>query len=140
MDIYFIQHQTMVCKGNVVNRTWQSINKEGNQKKKRFRSIPLKAFFCLELVKWFCVLSTFYNQNINFFVYNAYNNITLMELIKLIFYFNHFSLESNQFIRNMIKQIWNWVFATNSNFLIPISLQPDGVGLWYFKLTLFYLT
>ena len=28
----------------------------------------------------------------------------------------------------------NWVFATNSNFLIPKSLQPDGVILWYFKL------
>ena len=34
----------------------------------------------------------------------------------------------------------NWVFATNSNLLIPISLQPDGVGLYYFKLTLFDLT
>ena len=21
----------------------------------------------------------------------------------------------------------NWVFATNSNFLIPLALQPDGV-------------
>ena len=26
----------------------------------------------------------------------------------------------------------NWVFATNSNILIPISLQPDGVNLKYF--------
>ena len=34
----------------------------------------------------------------------------------------------------------NWVFATNSNFLIPISLQPGGVGLWHFKLRLFDLT
>ena len=33
----------------------------------------------------------------------------------------------------------NWVLATNSNFLIPISLQPDGVNLWYFKLGLFDL-
>ena len=30
----------------------------------------------------------------------------------------------------------NWVFATNSNLLIPISLQADGANLWYFKLIL----
>ena len=28
----------------------------------------------------------------------------------------------------------NWVFATNSNFLIHLSLQPDVVNLCYFKL------
>ena len=33
----------------------------------------------------------------------------------------------------------NWVFATNSVFVNPISLQPNGVSLWYFKLTLFDL-
>ena len=33
----------------------------------------------------------------------------------------------------------NWVFATNLNFLTPISLQPDGVSLWYFKIRLFDL-
>ena len=37
--------------------------------------------------------------------------------------------ENNQPLRN-------WVFATNSIFVIPISLQPDDVNLWYFKLTL----
>ena len=31
----------------------------------------------------------------------------------------------------------NWVFATNLNFLIPISLQFDKVHIWYFKLILF---
>ena len=31
----------------------------------------------------------------------------------------------------------NWVFTTNSNFLIPISFQPDVITLWYFKLRLF---
>ena len=25
----------------------------------------------------------------------------------------------------------NWVFAVNSNFLFPISLQPDSVNLWF---------
>ena len=34
----------------------------------------------------------------------------------------------------------NWVFATNSNFLIPISLQSFGVNLWYWKLKLYNLT
>ena len=33
----------------------------------------------------------------------------------------------------------NWVFATNSVFVKPISLQPDDVNLWHFKLTLFDL-
>ena len=31
----------------------------------------------------------------------------------------------------------NWVFATNSNFLIPISWQPDGENPWYFILRIF---
>ncbi len=34
----------------------------------------------------------------------------------------------------------NWVFATKSNILKPISLQPDGVNLWHFKLRLFDIT
>ena len=34
----------------------------------------------------------------------------------------------------------NWVFATNSNFLIPISFQPYSVNLWYFKFRFFYPT
>ena len=31
----------------------------------------------------------------------------------------------------------NWVFATNPNFIIPISQQPDEAYLSYFKLILF---
>ncbi len=31
----------------------------------------------------------------------------------------------------------NWVFATNSNRLIPISFLSDDVNLWYFNLWLF---
>ena len=34
----------------------------------------------------------------------------------------------------------NWVFDTNSNFLITISLHSDCIHLWYFILILFYLT
>jgi len=33
----------------------------------------------------------------------------------------------------------NWVLVLNSNFLISIFLQPNGVNLWYFKLRLFEL-
>ena len=36
--------------------------------------------------------------------------------------------------------MWVWGFVTNSNFRIPISLQPAGVDVWYFKLSLFDLT
>jgi len=32
----------------------------------------------------------------------------------------------------------NWVFATNSEFLIPISLEPNVVNLWYFKLIIIW--
>ena len=32
------------------------------------------------------------------------------------------------------------IFATNLNFPIPISWQPDGVNLWFFKFRLFDLT
>ena len=34
----------------------------------------------------------------------------------------------------------NWDFATNADILIPISLQPDGVNLWYIKFGLLDLT
>ena len=37
----------------------------------------------------------------------------------------------------MIFHLRNLVFATKSNLLIPISLQPDWVNLRYFKLRLF---
>ena len=55
-------------------------------------------------------------------------------------------LNSNNFIylcciNSKINQNWrrkrNRVFATNSDFLIPISLKSDDVNLWYFKLSLF---
>ena len=34
----------------------------------------------------------------------------------------------------------NWVFVTNSEFIIPNSSEPNVVNLWYFKLILFDLT
>ena len=39
-----------------------------------------------------------------------------------------------------IKCQRNWLFATNSDFLIPISFEPNAVNLWYFKLIFFDLT
>ena len=46
------------------------------------------------------------------------------------------SSSKNIFISKQNLQIIesNWVVVTNSNFLITISLQPDGVNLWYSKL------
>ena len=40
---------------------------------------------------------------------------------------------------SQLKKIWikNWVYTTNTNFIIPISLQPDEVHLWYFQLSWF---
>ena len=36
----------------------------------------------------------------------------------------------------VMSHLRNWVFATNSNFLISLSLRPEG----YFKIGLFDLT
>ena len=44
------------------------------------------------------------------------------------------------FCRFWTKIQRNWVFVTNSNCLIPISLQSDDVNIWYFKLRFFILT
>ena len=43
----------------------------------------------------------------------------------------------NKFDRRPCSRQRNWIFATNSVFVKPISLQPYDVNLWYFKLTLF---
>ena len=43
-------------------------------------------------------------------------------------------LKSEFIAKKKTQFLWrqrNWVFATNLNFLIPISLKPDGVNLWY---------
>jgi len=33
----------------------------------------------------------------------------------------------------------NWVWGKNSKFVIPVSLQPDGLNLQYFEIILFNL-
>ena len=39
---------------------------------------------------------------------------------------------------NFLKR--NWVFTTNSDFIIHLSLEPNVVNFWYFKLLVFDLT
>ena len=55
------------------------------------------------------------------------------KLLGIIFYWKIEILAFKYFKRN-------WVFVTNSFFLIPISLEPNDVNLRYFKLILFDLT
>ncbi len=59
--------------------------------------------------------------------YKGANKAIQIEIISDFGFFN-FELERS------------WVFATNSNFLIPLSVQPDSPYLWHFKLRLFDLT
>ena len=54
--------------------------------------------------------------------------------------FVHIHIYCNNFPRSCNFSLRNWVFSTNSHFLTLISLQPDSVNLWYFKLRLFDLT
>ena len=66
----------------------------------------------------------------------------ILQLLRVIyrpynFYVLHVDYRKVWSYRNYKR---NWVFATNSNFLTPLSFQPDGVNLWYFKLNLFNLT
>ena len=61
---------------------------------------------------------------------SAINYMKLREGTKMSFVISQCAISSVQ--RNL-------VFATKSNFLIPISFQPGGVksvNLWYFKLRL----
>ena len=46
------------------------------------------------------------------------------------------SSKLTEILRNLYKGIES--FASNPNFLKPVSLQPDDVNLRYFKLKLFY--
>ena len=66
--------------------------------------------------------------------------------------FNGNYLNPNKATHKKTKQCWliskqniknfedDSLHATNSDFLIFISLKPNGVNLWYFKLILFDLT
>ena len=57
--------------------------------------------------------------------------------IPINFYIARSHLTSQTLVRN--KQVKE-AFVTNSNYLIPISLQPDVVEIWHFKSRLFELT
>ena len=61
--------------------------------------------------------------------------------------FNFISLLDKGLSHGVKKRTWitlnisgNWVFATNSNVQILISLQPDNVNPWYFKIRIYDLT
>ena len=84
---------------------------------------------------------------INLFLYNAYfkklqNCFTPSKLVSRSSWDQPGLVDGiwfsskNIFISKQNLQIIesNWVVVTNSNFLITISLQPDGVNLWYSKL------
>ena len=65
-------------------------------------------------------------------------NGCLHDLIILRKYIRNYPLTKIILMPTLLQK--NWVFVTTSNFLIPKSLQPDGVNLSYFKLIWFDLT
>ena len=69
----------------------------------------------------------------------------------MIFAFSNFSLQNKYLFKNFKYAAASiglqsgvskrkLVFATNSNIITPVSLQPNGVSLLYLKCTLFELT
>ena len=67
--------------------------------------------------------------------------ILICNLQPPLYYIEH-SIFSCKGVRYLSTQR-NWVLATKLNFfipMIPMSLQPDGVNLWYFKLDYLILT
>ena len=58
--------------------------------------------------------------------------------LKKILTFGH-NQNNDSFCFDLRMFLRNWVFDTNSNFIIPITLHFDGVILWYFKLRIFKL-
>ena len=56
-----------------------------------------------------------------------------------IYYLPFGNFDEIDFNVDQVRLGRNWVFATNSKCVIPISFQPDCVNVWYFKLILFDL-
>ena len=114
----------------------------------KYQTHMTTVFFCGAIC--FCLWGKLLNSKILFFsLFHIYPPITVVEKQQQQSY--KFS------VRNRIKWIWtahrrfifelaihilrfesvvqrNWVFATNSDFQISISLQPNVVDLTYFKL------
>ena len=67
------------------------------------------------------------------------------ENLRLLFDFSNSTVhvykthEIDNWKKVMLYYKRNWVLATNSEFIIPISLETNVVNLWYFKLILFDL-
>ena len=69
--------------------------------------------------------------------YSSFRNTSQIVLLRLTAYVLVVCLVSvDKDIGIFLMEILqgNWVLATNSNFLIPLSLQPDVVDLWFLNL------
>ena len=67
----------------------------------------------------------------------SYIKLGIIRIIKVTLF--DIFIEKIHFLALLVLSFWkkNWGFDTNSDLLIPISLQPNGVNFWYFKLRLF---
>ena len=74
-------------------------------------------------LEWFCGFS-----------HLSWPHIFITKNIKPIIYLTATVFE---IIRKLSSIKRNWLFATNSDFLIPISLEPYVVNLWYFNFLIF---
>ena len=93
----------------------------------RFQQICLSSYKNITILVWiflfnFALSAEFFNSCINKQISFADINVFICDC------------KSKRMFPSKIN---NWVFATNSNFQIPISLQPNGVHLGYFKLRLY---
>ena len=61
-----------------------------------------------------------------------------LKIFKMLSMYHYCIFKLNEDIAKFVQR--NWVFVTNSNFPIPITLNPDCVSLWHFKLRLIDLT
>ena len=74
----------------------------------------------------------------------AWNNLSKFTINMYIYLYIYLAVRLSVclFVCNKRQNIWtdraqrNWVFATNANFIIAKSQQPDNAYLSYFKLTL----
>ena len=102
--------------GKLILRNWENVLE-------RFNSLR----------KVFCAFQIFYSDE-----EKDKNKLKILKcwFLKFFFCLRYIFAWNFQFFteHSCICQLRNLVFATNSNFLIPISLQHDGVNLWYFRL------
>ena len=93
--------------------------------------------FLLKLLNlWLIILTNIHNR-ISFSIYrSSFNEDKQVTVIK---FDNQLEVCQVQSDLRMFSR-FGTEFPRNSNILIPLTLQPDGVKLWYFKLLLFDIT